>query len=122
MVDEHPNLRLFERLDLRDLDSAKDVLSEGFVWHYVNPRLPELEGDHVGLPAFGSFFERLHRLTEGTFRVTPVSITPCGDELVVTHTRNSMRLDGQDIEVDAVVVWRVVGGRLVEAWDIPAVH
>ena len=104
MVDEHPNVRLFERLDLRDLDSAKEILSEDFVWHYVNPRLPDLEGDHVGLRAFGSFFERLHGRTQGTFRVTPVSIMPCGDELVVTHTRNRMTLDGQDIEVDAVVV------------------
>jgi len=26
------------------------------------------------------------------------------------------------IETDAVVVWRIVGGRLAEAWDIPAVN
>ena len=26
------------------------------------------------------------------------------------------------LEIDAVVVWRIVGGKIAEAWDIPAVH
>jgi hypothetical protein len=31
-------------------------------------------------------------------------------------------IEGAPIEIDAVVVWRIVGGQIAEAWDIPAVH
>ena len=61
-------------------------------------------------------------LTGGSFKVNPVAITPVGDELVVTQVKDTMVLQGQSIEVDAVVVWRILDGRIVEAWDIPAVH
>ena len=120
MADEHPNIALLQRVDLRDIASAKDVFAEDVVWHYFNPRLPELEGDYVGLEGLASFFEKMGSKTGGAFRVEPVSITAAGDALVVTHVRDSMTLDGQDIVVDAVVVWRFADGRIAEAWDIPA--
>jgi predicted SnoaL-like aldol condensation-catalyzing enzyme len=31
-------------------------------------------------------------------------------------------LEGSSIEFDAVVVWRIVNGKVAEAWDIPAVN
>ena len=31
-----------------------------------------------------------------------------------------MRLRGQPIATDVVVVWRIVAGRITEVWDIPA--
>jgi predicted SnoaL-like aldol condensation-catalyzing enzyme len=68
------------------------------------------------------FFEKIAGQTKGTFRVTPLSITPMGDELVVTHVKDNMTLNGQQIDIDAVVVWRIVNGKIKEAWDIPAVY
>ena len=44
------------------------------------------------------------------------------NELVVVHVKDTMVLEGSPIEIDAVVVWRMVDGRIAEAWDIPAVH
>ena len=120
MADQHPNVTLLQRLDLRDLASAKDLFAEDFVWHYFNPRLPDLEGDYVGLKGLAAFFEKIGSKTGGAFRVEPVSITAAGDALVVTHSKNSMTLDGQDLVVDAVVVWRFADGRIAEVWDIPA--
>lgn len=120
MADVHPNVALLQRLDLRDIASAKHAIAEDCVWHYFNPRLPELEGDYVGLEGLASFFEKIRAKSGGTFRVEPVSITAAGDALVVTHSRNSMTLDGRDLVVDAVVVWRFADGRIAEAWDIPA--
>ena len=35
---------------------------------------------------------------------------------------DTMVFEGNSIEIDAVVVWRIVGGKLAEAWEIPAVH
>ncbi len=122
MSDEHPNITLLQSVNLRDIASAKDVFSEDFVWHFFNPELPDIQGDYVGLAGLGSFFEKMRSRTKGSFRVRPVSITAVGDELVITHVKDTMTMDDQDIEVDAVVVWRFVNGRIAEAWDIPAVH
>jgi len=122
MTEEHPNISLFRQLDLRNLGEASDLFAEDFVWHYFNSHLPDLEGDYVALGGLQAFFEKLGGVTGGTFEVEPISITPYGDELVVTHVRNRLVVGGAPIEVDAVVVWRIVGGQIAEAWDIPAAH
>ena len=122
MTKVHPNISLFKQLDLRNLGEASDLFAEDFVWHYFNSHLPDLEGDYVGLGGLRAFFEKLGGVTGGTFEVEPISVTPYGDELVVTHVRNRLVVGGAPIEIDAVVVWRIVGGRIAEAWDIPAVH
>lgn len=122
MADVHPNIALLQRVDLRNVTSAKEAFSEDFVFHFFNPNLPDLQGDFVGVEGLSSFFETMHRRTEGSFRAQPVSATAVGNELVVTQSKNTMAMNGQDIEVDAVVVWRFVEGRIAEAWDIPAVH
>ena len=122
MSDEHPNLALIKRLDLRDLAAAADVFAEDVVWHFFNPRLPEMQGDYVGLTGIRNFFEKLGGVTSGTFRIEPISLTPAGDELVVAHTRNSLTLEDQQITTDVVVVWRIVEGRIAEVWDIPSVY
>ena len=31
-------------------------------------------------------------------------------------------MEGRQIETDVVVVWRIVDGRISEAWDIPSIH
>ena len=122
MTDEHPNLALFRRLDMDNISGAADLFAEDFVWHFFNPRLPDVQGDYVGLSGLQTFFEKLDVLTEGTFEAEPISITAVGDELVVAHTKNRMTLRGTPIETDAVTVWRIVGGRFLEVWDIPSIH
>ncbi len=122
MTDRHPNVALIQRFDPRDPASLAQVFSEDAVWHFFNPKLPDVQGDFRGPAGIGAFFEAMGQMTGGTFRVEPISITPMGDELVVTQTKNSMSLGAQPIEVDVVVVWRVVDGRVTEVWDIPGVH
>lgn len=101
---------------------AADLFAEGFVFHYFNPRLADLSGDYEGLEGMKSFFGRLMAASEGTFRLDPISLTPFGDELVAAFATHTLTVGGADLEVDAVVLWRVVEGRLAEAWDIPAVN
>ncbi len=122
MSEEHPNVSLLKRLNLGDLDGSADLFAEDFVWRFFNPRLPDVQGDYAGLAGLRDFFEKLGAATGGTFAVEPISIAPFGDELVVTCVRDTMALGGMPLEIDAVVVWRIVGGRLAEAWDIPAVN
>ena len=122
MTDTHPNVALLSRFNPADLTGIADVLSEDFVWHFINPKLPEHQGDYVGLAGLQDFFERTQDFSGGTFKINPVSITPVGDELVVVHVKDTMVFEGTPMEIDAVVVWRIVDGKFAEAWDIPAVH
>ena len=122
MTDTHPNVALLSRFDPANIAGIADVLSENFVWHFFNPSLPEHQKDYVVLTGLQDFFETIQKSFGGTFKVNPVSITPVGDELVVAHVKDTMVFEGNPIEIDAVVVWRMVDGKIAEAWDIPAVH
>ena len=122
MSKEHPNVLLMRRLDLRDLSGCADLFSPDFVWHYINPKLPEIEGDYVGASGLIDFFDIMSKETSGNFRIEPVSATAFGNELLVTHVRNSLSIKGQSITIDAIVVWRIVNGLISEAWDIPSAH
>ena len=122
MNDVHANVSLLKKLDICNLAGAADLFAPDFVWHYFNPNLPEVEGNYEGLSGLEAFFETMGKKTGGNFSVRPISVTDFGDELVVTHVRNSMSLKGQSISIDAVVVWRIVDGRIAEAWDIPSAH
>ena len=122
MADTHPNIALLSRFDPANIAAIANDLSEDFVWHFFNPRLPDHHGDYFGQTGLQDFFEKMRKLTGGTFKVKPVSINTVGDELVVTHVKDSMILEGTPFEIDAVVIWRIVDGKIAEAWDIPAVH
>ena len=122
MSDEHPNVTLLKRLDFGNLAGAADLFAEDFVWHFFIPRLPDVEGDYVGLSGLQTFLEKMVALTEGTFDVDPISVTAVGDELVVMHNKIRMTLQGMPIETDVVVVWRIVDGRFSEVWDIPSFY
>ena len=102
--------------------SDRDLFAQDVVLHFFNPRLPELAGDHHGLDGISALFERLGEESDTGFRSEPHSLTPFGDELVVAYATNTLSFGGAEIDVDAVVVWRVVDGRIHEIWDIPAVN
>ena len=122
MTEEHANIRLLNELNIGNLTECAGLFSDDFVWHYFNPKLPEMQGDYVGLAGFSDFFQKLGALTRGTFKSEPQSATAYGDELVVAHARNTLTVEDRSIETDAIVVWRIVGGRILEAWDIPSVY
>jgi len=39
-------------------------------------------------------------------------MTAVGDELVIVHVKDTMVFEGAPIEIDAVVMWRIVDGNL----------
>ncbi len=118
----HPNLTILMNLDLQDLDACADIFADDFTWHYFNPRLPDLDGDYRGIDGLETFFAKLDELGHGSFQVNPVDVRAAGDELLITHVCNRLTIEGNTIEFDAVVVWRIVDGKLNEAWDIPSVN
>ena len=122
MSSEHPNIVLMKKLDLRNLDECVDLFAPDFVWHYFNRELPSLEGDYTGVEGLKLFFAKLADDSDGTFKVEPLAAQAYGEELVVAHVRDTMTRDGQTMSLDALAIWRIVDGRIVEAWDIPAIN
>ena len=122
MTQPHPNAELLSQLNLLDLDASASLFSKDFVWHYINPNLPDLEGDYVGIEGLKDFFGAVAGTTRGTFAVEPISVVPMGPELIVVHVRDTMEFQGNPIALDAAVVWRIVDGQIAEAWDIPSAY
>lgn len=118
----HPNVSLIQQLDPANLAASAHLFADSFVWHFFNPKLTDVQGDYAGVAGLKIFFKKLQHYTGGTFRVEPISLVPIGDELVVTHVVDHMLLYGTHVELDAVVVWRVVNGLIAEAWDIPSLY
>jgi len=103
-------------------DRHNHPFADDFVFHYINPQLPDLDGDYHGFDGTADLFARLEHLSETGLRNVPHSLTPYGDELLVAFATNTLSFAGAVIDVDAVVVWRVFDGQIHEAWDIPAVN
>jgi len=122
MANEHPNISIVKKFDATDVASSANILADDAVFHFFNPRLPDIQGDYVGVEGIQSFFKIIGERTYGTFQVNPISITAVGDELVVAQTKNTMILGDKDIKTDVVAVWRVVDGQITEIWDIPSVY
>jgi len=53
-------------------NSDDEVFADDFVFHYVNPKLAELQGEHHAYDGFRSFFERLHQDSDTGFTTNPV--------------------------------------------------
>jgi len=121
MNKEHPNISILKMFDPANPNTLAEVLADDFVWHYINPKLPELEGDYFGLPGLTDFFQKVASRTHGSFKVHPIGMTPMGDELLITHVKDRLSLEDRLVEIDAIVVWCIIDGIIKEAWDIPIV-
>ncbi|PRX57254.1 nuclear transport factor 2 family protein [Flagellimonas meridianipacifica] len=122
MNEEHPNIRILNKFDPANPKTIANLLAEDFVWHYINPELPDVQGDYHGSSGLIDFFKKLAVGTNGSFKVNPLSAFPMGDELVITHVKDTMILDGESMEIEAVVLWCIIDGKIKEAWDIPISH
>jgi len=122
MNKQHSNIELLKRFDPENLAAMAEVLADDFVWHFINPELPEVQGDFPGIEGLIDFFKKMAEHTDGSFKINPLSVTPIGDEFVVVHVKDTMVLRGSAMEVDAIVLWHFVDGKIKEVWDIPALH
>ena len=118
----HPNIALLSQLDLQNLDACEGIFADNFVWHYFNPKLPDLEGDYRGVEGLKNFFNKVAEISNSSFQVSPIETRAVGDELIVVHACDRLTLEGNTMELDVVVVWRIVNGKIAEAWDIPSAY
>jgi ketosteroid isomerase-like protein len=74
---EHENIVIVRRIGAAiqsgTINAAKDALHRDVVWHYFNPRLPEVAGDYRGASGIERFFALLATKSKGTFSVEPSS-------------------------------------------------
>jgi len=122
MKKEHPNITVMKQFNPANIAASAAIIAEDAIFHFFNRELPDVQGDYVGPKGIQAFFEKMGKRSKGTFKVNPVSIIPMGDEFVVVHVIDTMVLEDRQIELDAVVVWRIVDGKIAEAWDIPGVN
>lgn len=115
-------VRVGELIQTDFANADEDLFADDFVFHYFNPNLPHLNGDHRGLDGLRGFFGQLSGDSGEGFHNEPHVLTPFGDELLIATATNTVEFGGAKLDVDAVVVWRVVEGRIQEAWDIPAIN
>ncbi len=122
MNKQHSNIAVLKKFDPMNKTVMTEILAKDFIWHFINPELPDIQGDYLGAEGLVNFFKTMAGQTDGTFKVNPLSITPIGDEFVVVHVKDTMTLNGKQMKVDAIVVWHIVDEKIKEAWDIPALH
>ena len=119
MKQEHRNISILKKFNPADPNTLAEVLAEDFVWHYFNPKIPGLGGDYFGLSGLKDFFQKLAGHTSGSFKVNPLAMIPMGDELIITHVKDTLTLEGKTMELDAIVVWCIIEGKIKEVWDLP---
>jgi ketosteroid isomerase-like protein len=95
-----------------DVPALADLFAEDIVWRY--PGHNSLAGDHVGqervLRLLGQFAER----TGGNYRAELQQVM-ANDEYA-GWARDVGRRKGKTLDVNAVVVFRLEGDRVAEAW------
>jgi hypothetical protein len=98
------------------------VIADDFVWHYVNPQLPDLTGDYAGIMGLKSLFENLQTISGRTFSSASLETLAVGHEFVTERLQLVLSLGDVQIETDSIVVMKVAGGQVHEGWDIPSVR
>lgn len=115
-------MKTLAQFDVRDIDRCATLVTEDFVWHFVNPERPDLAGAYPGISGLKDFFARLMDMSDESFEVVPVNAWPIGDELVIAQTANRFDTKEGRREFDVATVWRFRDGKVCEVWDIPSVY
>ena len=99
-----------------DLSELRDWLTEDAVWHV--PGRSAVAGDHRGVEAVLSYFERRRAMTDETFRIQVHGVQLIGDRIVQLAGGTAVR-DGSPVRWETVGVFRVSDGRIAECWLVP---
>ncbi|MFS4467551.1 hypothetical protein [Maribacter sp. 2210JD10-5] len=118
----HPNIKLLEEVNLKEKLSINKKFSPRVIWRFFNPMIPDIAGDYEGINGVIKLFEVLDIITRGSFEYIPVRTITVGNELVMMHVKNRMNTYANQIEIDTILVWRIVNKKIVEVWNIPSVY
>jgi len=118
----HPNVLLLTKLDINDKTQMRSKFSKNIVWRFFNPKIRNIDGDYHGVGGVVKLFELLDIITRGAFEYTPIKTIAVGNELVMMHVKNRISSGTNPIELNTVLVWRIVNEKIAEVWNIPTVY
>jgi uncharacterized protein len=99
-----------------DPQPLREMLTDEVVWHV--PGHNPIAGDHAGIDAVMSYFERRRALARATFKVHVREVFSAGD-LVVQLAGGTAELGGSEVAWETVGVFRVRDGRIAEGRLVP---
>lgn len=101
----------------RDLAAVRDALAPDVVWHEAGSR-PPYTGDLIGREAVLAMMAKAAELTGGTFHLELEDVL-ANDRRAVALVDWVAERGGRTLRGKEIAVYRVQGGRLVEAWFYP---
>jgi ketosteroid isomerase-like protein len=113
---EHNAARIrgaYEAFAQADVPALVDIFDEDVVWHY--PGNSPLAGDHKGREAVLGFLGQFTERTGGTYRAQLRQVM-ANDDHAAGWANDVASRDGKSLDVNAVVVFQLSDGRVVEAW------
>lgn len=117
----HPNeeliASLYEARARGDRDRIRDIFANDIAWH--DPYPPPHGGDLVGVDAvFEDIFDKAGQLTGGSSRFD-LDRTIATDDHVAAVVSWSSEYRGRRWEGHELAVYRIVDGKVTEAWFYP---
>jgi ketosteroid isomerase-like protein len=115
---EHPNAdivrQLYQSLEKGDLTAYLSLLADDIVYHAAGHC--SFAGDYSGKEKLGKLAQKNYAETQGTHRVTRRQIMGTATYVAVIDTWNAQR-KGQTIQMDNLLVYRIVDGKIAECWE-----
>ena len=100
----------------QDLPPVEELLAENVVWHV--PGTSPIAGDYRGREAVSGYFRLRRELAGGAIRIAEGGEAH-HDEAVVQLADGRAPLGGREVVWRTAGVYRVVNGRIAEAWLVP---
>lgn len=117
---QHPHLQLLQRglaaFAAHDMATLREMFHEQLRWHYVSSSL--LAGTYEGLDEVFELFAKRAALSGNTYRLH-VEHAMANDDFCTVLGRTHAERDGQVYEDSICLTYRILDGRVVEAWGIP---
>ena len=104
--------RLFDAFGTQDVEVLKRAFTADAVFRRVS--VGPLPDSYRGPEAIVAFFADLHRETDDTLRLTPLSITASDARVLVLYRITGTR-NGKVLETDHVLVFALAHGAITEA-------
>jgi hypothetical protein len=97
-----------------DFDALTELWAEDIRWH--EPGHTAFAGTYVGPQSIFEMFGKIMEMTEGSFRVEPLTLLADDNWAVAVVTTTAHR-GGKTLETLSSHLTRMVDGRAVEFWD-----
>jgi ketosteroid isomerase-like protein len=115
----HPNLEVFARIysafTSGDMNALAQHFAEDVVWHTSGHN--QLSGEYRGREATFDSFDRMFKLSGGTYRVDVHDVL-ANDVHTVALLHAQAERKGKRLDQDYVIVFHISNGKVTEAWEL----